>query len=216
MQHYIDQLLEDIVTATDSLPFGEQSLELHDWISDEDEDKTAPVRNLPEWTGIQPEMLPPEEMLTDEQIQSLLQALKKLLDAYNCCFVLQIEVPERIQYATIRHNFNQDVKVKRWHLGFFDICSPGTEHGKCALGQYCQCAFFKELFADCIEEDLTPEEERARALEFEIRHIKRKYGDDWFRYYPYHLDKDYDDEYGNPYNYGFDDDEEDEDDWWRK
>jgi hypothetical protein len=54
-------------------------------------------------------------------------------------------------------------------------------------------------------------------LEIEIRHIKRKYDDDWMKYYPYHLDPNYDDENGNPYNYGVgDEDEEDDDDrWWR-
>jgi hypothetical protein len=68
-----------------------------------------------------------------------------------------------------------------------------------------------------IDEDLSPEEERARYLEIEIRHLKRKYDDDWIRYYPYHLDPEYDDEYGNPYDYDFGDDEEDEDDnWWRR
>ena len=109
--------------------------------------------------------------------------------------------------------------MKRWHMGFFEMCKPGTEHGKCALKEYCQCAFFAELFKDMIDEDLTPEEERERALEIELKHIKRKYGDDWMKYYPYHLDKNYDDENGNPYDYGFgDEDEEDDDDdnWWRK
>jgi hypothetical protein len=102
-------------------------------------------------------------------------------------------------------------------MGFFELCKPGTEHGKCALGQYCQCAFFAELFANFIDEDLTPEEERARALEIEVRHIQRKYGNEWMKYYPYHLDKNYDDEYGNAYDYGFgDDDDDEEDNWWKR
>ena len=85
------------------------------------------------------------------------------------------------------------------------------------MGEYCQCAFYAELFSDCIHEDLSPEEERARALEIEVQHIKSKYDDDWKKYYPYHLDPDYDDENGNPYDYGYDEDEEDEDDnWWRR
>ena len=67
-----------------------------------------------------------------------------------------------------------------------------------------------------IDEDLTPEEEWARELEIEIRHIKRKYGDDWMKYYSYHLDKNYDDEDGNPYDYGFGDADFDDDDWWRR
>ena len=224
MEKYISQLLADITQASENVswPFAEKELQLHDpiaigWITDEEEDSTAPVRNLEEWTGIRKEMLPPETMLSDEQVTLLLKALNKMLDAHNCSFVLQTRVPELIQYAAIRDNFNQEVKVKLWHMGFFELCRPGTAHGKCALGEYCQCAFYAELFKDCIDEDLTPEEERARALEIEIKHIKRKYGDDWMKYYPYHLDANYDDENDNPYNYGFDEeDDEDNDNWWRK
>lgn len=162
-------------------------------------------------------MLPPARMLNDEQLVCLLEALQKMLDAYNCSVVLQTEVPAAILYETIRNNFNQDVKLKRWHMGFFELCQPGTEHGKCTLGEYCQCAFYADLFSEFIDEKLSPEEERARALEIEVKHIKRKYGNDWMKYYPYHLDPEYDDENGNPYNYGFDEDEEDEDDgWWRR
>jgi hypothetical protein len=211
MQHYLEQLLGDIAHAVDNAKnaSAEQQFDLCDWISEEEEERTAPVRNLQELTGIYQEMLPPAEMLNDEQLHSLLEALNKLLDTYNCCFVLQTTVPERIQYFTIRDNFNQDVKVKTWRMGFFALCKKDTQHGKCPLGEYCQCAFYAALFADCIDEQLSPEEERARALEIEIQYLKRKYEDDWLKYYPYHLDKEYDDEYGNPYNYGMDE----EDDW---
>ena len=158
-------------------------------------------------------MLPPHEMLNNEQVNELLNALKKMLDAYNWSFVLQMQIPERIQYATIRENFNQQAKIKQWQTGFFQLCKEGTAHYKCALGKYCHCAFFAKMFADFIDEELTPEEERKRALELEVQHIKRKYGDRWMKYYPYYLDENYDDENGNPYNYGFDDNEED-DSWF--
>lgn len=219
MEKYIEQLLTDIAHSTKnvSLPFAEKAMELHDWISPDEEEKTAPVRELEEWTGIKKEQLPPAEMLTDEQVHLLLEALNKMLNAYNWMFVLQTQVPERIQYAAIRDNFNQQAKIKRWHMGFFELCREGTEHGKCALGEYCQCAFYAELFKDMVDEDLTPEEERARELEIEVQHIQKKYGDDWMKYYPYHLDPKYDDENGNPHDYGFGKEEEDEnDDWWRK
>jgi len=216
MQKYISQLLADIAYATENvgLPFVEKELELHDWISDEEEDKTAPIRNLEEWTGIRKEMLPPEGMLNDEQVNRLLDALKKMLDAYNWSFVLQTEVSQRIQYAAIRSNFNQQAKIKRWHTGFFELCLSGTEHGKCALGEYCQCAFYAELYSGFTDSALSPEEERARELEIEIKHLKRKYSEEWMKYYPYHLDANYVDENGNPYNYGFGDEDED-DNWWR-
>jgi hypothetical protein len=218
MEKYLNHLLTDIADATENVnwPFVGKELQLHDWITDEEEERTASVRDLEEWTGISKEQLPPDEMLNDEQVNRLLEALKKMLDAYNWSFVLQTQVPERIQYAAIRDNFNQQAKLKRWHMGFFELCRPGTEHGKCALSKYCQCAFYAELFSRFIDEELSPEEERARELEIEIKHIKRKYGDDWMKYYPYHLDKNYDDEDGNPYDYGFgEEDDEDDDKWWR-
>ncbi|MFZ1370385.1 MAG: hypothetical protein WAR78_08380 [Ferruginibacter sp.] len=213
MQKYIDQLLEDIAYATQniSLPFTGSESSLSDWVTAEDEEKLAPTRNLETWTGITTYMLPPEKMLEDAQVIQLLDALIKLLDTCNCHFVMQITVPERIQYAALRDHFNQEVKLKRRHMGFFELCRPGTPYKTCALGEYCHCAFFEEFFAGYIDEERSPGEERAAELEMEIIHIKKKYGDDWMRYYPYHLDKDHDDENGNPYNYGIPDDEED--DW---
>jgi hypothetical protein len=222
MQNYIHQLLADIAYAAEnvSLPFTEKQTGIYEWVAEEEEEKMAPVRNLEEWTGISKEMLPSHEMLNDEQVHHLLKAVIEMLDAYNCLFVLQIQVPERIQYTAIRDNFNQHVKIKRWHPGFFNYCPPGTVHRKCALGKYCQCAFFTKLFSDFIDEALSPEEERKRELEIQVQHIKRRYSDDWMKYYPYHLDAGYDDANGNPYNYGFDGQghEEDEagDDWWQK
>src|SRR5437762_13903 len=104
MENYLKQLLSDIADATEnvSLPFVEKELELHDWLSEEEEEKTAPIRNLEEWTGISKEQLPPAEMLTNDQVHRLLESLKKILSAYNWSFVLQTQVPEPIQYAAIR------------------------------------------------------------------------------------------------------------------
>lgn len=223
MERYVQQLLEDIAWSAENVswPYVEKSLDLHDWISDEEEDRTAPVRQLEDWTGISRDQLPPHEKLTDDQVSRLLSALKEMLNAYNWCFVLQTRVPERIQYATICDNFSQEAKIKRWHTGFFELCRPGTEQGTCSLGEHCQCRFFEELFSGFSNEERTPEEERAMELECEIRHLKNKYGDEWMKYYPYHLDPEYDDEDGNPHDYGLgfgdnEDDEEDEDNWWRE
>jgi hypothetical protein len=219
VEKYICQLLVDIAYVTENVswPFVEKGGDLHDWIPSDEEERNAPVRDLEEWTGICSEQLPPAEMLSDSQVCRLLDVLKKMLDTFNWSFVLQTEVPERIQYAAIRDQFNQRAKVKRWHYGFFELCRPGTEHGKCALGEYCQCAFYNDFFAGYTDEESSPEEERARALEIEITYLKRKHGSDWMKYYPYHLDAAYDDDNGNPFDYGLGGDEEDEgDDWWKK
>ena len=220
MEQYVEQLVHDIHEASQSLawPYVKQTeVGLHDWKSREEEETVAPERNLPEWTSISPEMLPPVAMLGDEQVGNILKALRDLLAACNCHVVFQTDVPERVQYESIRLNFDQQVKVLEWNDGFFAFCKPGTPIKTCALGEHCQCAFYEELFEGFIEENLSPEEERARDLEFEVRHLQKKYGSDWMKYYPYHLDKEHDDEYGNPHDYGMgNEDEDDVDDWWRK
>ena len=222
MEKYLLQLLADIAQATESVdrhcPDG--PFDIWDWIPDDEEDKTAPRKQLEDWTGIRKAQLPPDEQLNDEQIHLLLGALNKMLNEHNWMFVLQIAVPERVQYRALRDNLDQEAIVKCWHMGFFELCKKGTAHGDCALGEYCHCQLFAEMFAGMVDEDLSPEEERRRHLEIEVKHIKRKHGDRWMRYYPYHLDPEYDDENGNPYNYGFGEDweeeEGDDDDWWRK
>ena len=149
MQRYLEQLLSDITIAIDDKKNSTKGrvFDLHDWKSEEEEDRTAPVRNLQELTSIYQEMLPPAEMLSDEQVHILLNALNQLLDTYNSCFVLQIEVPERIQYATIRDNFNQDIKVKTWHMGFFELCRKGTELEVCNADRKSAATFGRQHWA---------------------------------------------------------------------
>ena len=205
MEQYVTQLLADIAFATENVswPFirkaGYDILEIPIF----DEEKYAPFRELEEWTGLRKEQFPPVEMLSDDQVSRLLAALATMLAAYNWSFILQTKVPERIQYATIREMFNQQAQVFQWQDGFFEFCRPATEHHKCTLGEYCQCAFYAELFSGFVDEGLTPEEERIRKLDIEVQHLKRKHGTDWMKYYPYHLDPEYDDEDGNPFDYGW-------------
>ncbi|MFO1498184.1 MAG: hypothetical protein U1G07_07295 [Verrucomicrobiota bacterium] len=218
MERYVKQLLEDIASAAENVawPYHENGYDLEAWMPDHEEEQTAPRVSLEEWTGIYKHQLPPVERLNDDQVHRLLEMLKNLLDACNWVFVLQTNVPERVQYATIQENFNQEAKIKRWHLGFFQLCAPGTTHGTCTLGEHCQCRFYAELLGGFMDEKLSPEEERARELEWEISHLKRKYGVEWTKYYPYHLDPAYDDGDGNPCDHGRgEEDQEDDDSDWR-
>ena len=78
MQRYVEQLLKDIAYATENVnrPYQEQGLDVHDWISDDEEERVAPVLPLEEWTGIRKVELPPVDQLNDGQVQRLLDALK--------------------------------------------------------------------------------------------------------------------------------------------
>jgi hypothetical protein len=163
MEKYVIQLLDNIAYATENVnwPFiRKESYNIWEIPMPEEEARNAPQRNLETWTGLCKEQFPPQEMLTDDQVSRLLDALNEMLNAYNWSLVLQIEVPERIQYGTIREMFNQTAKVLQWQYGSFGVCRPGTELGKCALGEYCQCAFTPAYFQVYTDEELTPEEER--------------------------------------------------------
>ena len=135
--------------------------------------------------------------------------------AYNYHVTFIFDLPNRMRYEVVRANFSQEAIQKQWHTGFFELCKSNQSNPDCLMAEYCHCAYFEELSANFIKEGLSPKEERQRALEIELKHIKRKYGDDYMKYYPYHLDPKHDDEYGNPHDYGLGDmeDETGEENW---
>lgn len=219
MKKYLSQFLTDIEVITQSFQdIPSKEVEIWDWISDEEEDQTARRLPLEEWTGIRQEQIPPAEMLTDKQIEKLYEALGNLLKAINYSIVFQFSIPLRAKYQILQKNWKQEAIQKAWHYGFFNTCFEKKAHDECIMGAGCECRYFEELHASFEPDNRTPEEQRAAELEIELTHIKRKHGDDYMKYYPYHLDPKYDDENGNPYDYGFGDleEDEDEDDWWKK
>lgn len=145
VKSYLNQLLADIETSTREASFNlfEKNYDQQIWIKEDGEITLS----LCDCTGIKQEMLPPANMLTESELSALLQALKRMLAAYNCHFVLQMEVPEEFQYETIRKHLDQRIKRSSKHIGFFERCRPGTPHEHCSLGEYCHCAFFKKFVA---------------------------------------------------------------------
>lgn len=225
MKRYLDQLHKDIAYAIDNVqrPYVEKEggYDLWEWKTRDEELRTAKKQSIEAWTGISRDALPPHELLSDEEVDKLYNALSRMLDVYNMSIVFFFIVPVRICYQVLRKYYDQELPMLQWNMDFFDVCPTKQTYEECLLGEGCHCRFMDEMRANQIVEELTPEEERARELDIEIRHIQRKYGDDWMKYYPYHLDPEYDDESGNPYDYGFgsfedNDDDDDDDEWWRR
>jgi len=217
MKKYLDQFLSDIEAITQSFQdIPSQEVEIWDWISDEEEDQIAKRIQLEDWTGIRQEQIPPSEMLTDEEIEKLYESLYELLKAINYSIVFHFRMPLRIQYQILQKNWKQEAIQKEWHYGFFNTCFEKKSHDSCPMGEGCECRFFEELHASFEPDNRTPEEQRLAHLQIEVNHIKRKHGDDYMKYYPYHLDPEYDDENGNPHDYGFGDFDDEDDEWWKK
>lgn len=72
MKRYVHQLLTDIQIATTNVqrPFTDSDENLINWLSDEEEERTAPRIPLEDWTGIRKAQLPPQEYLDDERQRS--------------------------------------------------------------------------------------------------------------------------------------------------
>ena len=165
MDKYLQQLLADLKYAAKNVIWPPASSEkdarsLNDWISDETEEKTAPRIQLEAWTNIKQSQLPPENLLSDIQIEVLYKALEELLIAYNYSATFIFPLPTRIRYEVIRTNFSQEAIQKQWHMGFFELCPTNKSHPDCLMGEFCHCAYFEEISENLVEEDLNREEER--------------------------------------------------------
>jgi hypothetical protein len=223
MNRYLEQLHAEIAHAIQNVPkppIPSEGLDIWFFISYEDEMRASRHKPLEEWTGISADAFPADDLLTDDQVEALYNAASGMLSAYNMHIIFHLcDTPVRAQYRVMKAFWNQQLPMLQHNDGFFETCTDGNRIELCLLGDKCHCRFFREQFPDTDNEPITPEEERAMELDIEIRHIRKKYDDDWMKYYPYHLDPDYDDEYGNPFDYGFGDlneDEDDDDNWWRR
>ena len=81
MQNYIFQLLADIKQATENIckAYEHKQVDFFGWISEEEEEQNAPIKNLQDYCGIMQEQLPPENMLSDGQLAELFSALRIML-----------------------------------------------------------------------------------------------------------------------------------------
>ena len=202
MQKYINQLIQDIEIARDDLQVPwivpEEGYQLDDWLSGEEDEEQAPVKTIEDWSSIKQEQLPPAERLNDEQVETLFHALKKLLEGFNCNFVMQFETPIRVQYRVMRSMWSQQHGWMSWHPNFFDVCQDGQLFGTCAFGDdYCQCKKLanytegwnetvwteedEEVFWNKMENRRQQRKEEAdrRSRERHIEYLKAEYGDDY-------------------------------------
>lgn len=192
MDKYLQQLLQDLKQATQkvtwSYPLSQTDVNaLEDWLPDTEEEKTAPRICLEEWTGIQQSQFPPAERLSDEQIDLLYSAIKKMLAAYNYHATFLFSIPTRTKYEVVRTHFKQEAIQKRFHMGFFELCFSNESHPKCLMGTDCHCTYFEELSKKWVNDDLPPEEEAKKILDAEAQRLKKKYGKDYTKYYPFKL-----------------------------
>ena len=157
MQKYVDQLIADLAAAKPAfsplnyeLSFGGGEDDDHGWLQEMEEIDLAPRKMLHEWTGIQQVQLPPDHMLTDQELEDLLVALLDLLHSFNLMAAFHTALPERKQYMAIRHFWDQEVPFLKHSTYYLQYCDHDKKN--CILGsQDCQCAFLEKYMAQSFD-----------------------------------------------------------------
>lgn len=205
MKNYLRYLHADIEDAIDRAP----SLLTREGVpefSDEEEDADAlsyRFVTIAALTGLPAEAFPPENLLDDEQVKALLEAIAKLWEAWNLDWTMPMYLPVRKQYAAmIRQVGDELIAYDITRGGKVLICD--YEGGKiCPFlpeDKYCFCKDLEDSTKHDIaiwEEhvrsqgidpyrELSSEEEEAFEREMRQRYLRKRYGDDWKKYA--HLD----------------------------
>ena len=204
MEKYLRYLHADIEISIEQAP----PVSEYGWIpvfpdeEDEADVDSSKMVAFVELTGILSEAFPPEPLLTDEQLISLKAAIENLWSAWNLTWEMPLHLPERKQYAAlVREMKDATISYHPERGGKVSICN--FEGGKpCPFkpdDDYCFCKYIDE----CVKHDialweehvrsqgidpyreLSPEEEKAFEEEMRIRDLRKRYGDDWKKYYNY-------------------------------
>ena len=146
METYIDQLLEDLQAAARNPPAetfldGDPRYLGLDYI---EEWENAPYQPFGEVMGIDSGVFPPDDRLTDGQIEWLIDGILELWASRGLCAELPEELPLRLTYRVLIGRWNDEPIqcLARGgtvsHLTFCD-CDPAT----CVFGaEFCECAKF--------------------------------------------------------------------------
>lgn len=137
MQHYIQQLIEEMQEAAKSLP--SKPYYEHDWGPELDyviEWENNPSKPMGEWFGLSQEQFPPVEKLSDSQIEEINTAFAELWAAYNFYAQFPEKTPEPRRYQLYRKFINENVVWASQGASFIDFCTGNCEG--CDVEEYCE------------------------------------------------------------------------------
>jgi hypothetical protein len=145
MQHYIDQLINEVRRATWNLrpPHGlweeseadpDDELELEDmsFIEEFVEGERQPISQI---TGIGPEKLPPPDMLNIEQRALLASELEKLLEYFHFQLDFPKDYPSELRYKFIREFWDEKHVLLSFGENQIEFCDYEEEN--CPFPGYC-------------------------------------------------------------------------------
>ena len=136
MQHYIEQLIDDLAEAKKHVPpepvFSEDYDEFEKQMLAIETAPDVPAKKL---YGISYEELPPPERLTEKQMQQLIEAIADTWAAFNCFIIFPDNVPIKLQYELIREQFAEPIHYMPGWSNNYDFCSGWCPD--CEIAEYC-------------------------------------------------------------------------------
>ncbi|HZL10277.1 MAG TPA: hypothetical protein VFC65_09795 [Prolixibacteraceae bacterium] len=140
MEHYIQQLIEDLEEAANLpplLPFFETPAHLE---SDPviAELALVPFKPISEWIGIDSEVFPDITRLSGDQWGKVNDAIFKIYDALQIELIdAPVDIPPEILYEVLTSNW--DVPVQYLPSSGYDLELCSGDPMTCPYGEYCDC-----------------------------------------------------------------------------
>jgi hypothetical protein len=150
MEEYIKQLIEDLRHAGFKLrppheiwdiadPDDEIELEDLSYVEEYIYGEEIPISTI---TGIDADLLPPENKLTPEQQAILADELEKLLELKHFALDFPVNLPRHMRYPFIRKFWNEKHVEMSFGTSHIEFCQYEPEN--CPYPDYCRCKEFQK------------------------------------------------------------------------
>ena len=148
MHPYLPHLLQDIEAAkraefdeNEPQSLIEHFIEIDRWVEGVQDE-------IPfcKYCGLNPELFPPHEQLSTEDISCIRKAYEEMLDTWNIAADIPDEVPPHMAYNLLVDILNANTAILRGGYIHFDFCHGNP--GDCVLKEYCSCLKFKDYPID--------------------------------------------------------------------
>ncbi len=138
MQNYINQLITDLKTAKKNVPpdpmLGTEA-SYEEFEAKMFAIETAPDISPKKLFGVGFEELPPAEMLSEQQMEQLIDAITEMWEEFNIGVAFKDNMPVKLQYELVRETFAEDIHYMPGSSFTHDFCSGWCPD--CKIIDYC-------------------------------------------------------------------------------
>ncbi len=161
MQKYINQLLADIINAqrpeqpipeTNPVPVSDEEKmrqhfeEVEHWLEHD------PMHTFSYYCGLEKEIFPPAEKLTEKQLLEINEAYRHLLFSWNLDADIPQELPATMKYKLLISTLDKKTDIVNDGFITFEFCQYHPP--SCPYEAYCTCKDFEEDMDNDIQHGL--------------------------------------------------------------